>query len=50
MPKNGKGKFGGDPVPSGKGGLKTIGETTSTKQALKHAGHGKYAEKYGRKK
>ena len=43
-----KQKFGGDPVPSGKGGLRVKGETASTKKALKHAGNP--YEKYGRKK
>lgn len=43
-------KFVGDPASTkGKGGLRTIGETASTKKALAHAGNSK-ADKYGRKK
>jgi len=41
-------KFVGDPA-GGKGGLKTIGEGKSTKQALSHAGNSKKAASFGRK-
>ena len=44
-------KFVGDPAPVGKGsGLKTFGESKSTKAALSHAGNSKKADSYGRKK
>lgn len=43
-------RFVGDPAPSGKGGLKTQGETSSTKKLLAHAGNAKLAAKAGRKK
>lgn len=42
------GKMVGDPAPSGKGGLKTKGETDSTKKLLAHAKAD--SGKYGRKK
>lgn len=48
MPKHGK--FQGDPAPSGKGGLKTIGEKKATKDLLAKAGGAKYADKFGRKR
>lgn len=45
------GKMVGDPAPSGgKRGLKTFGETASTKKALAHAGNSAKASQYGRKK
>ena len=43
-------KFVSDPATRGAGGLKTKGETTSTKKLLAHAGNAKYADKMGRKK
>lgn len=45
-----KHKFQGDPAPSGKGGVKRVGETSSTKKALAHANSEKAAAPYGRKK
>ena len=44
------GKYVGNPAPSGKGGLKTLGETSSTKKLLSHAGNAKKADSFGKKK
>ena len=45
-----KGKFVADPASSGKGGLRTIGASASTKKALAHAGNAGKAAPLGRKK
>jgi len=42
-------KMVGDPAPSGKGGVKTRGESAATKKALAHSSNAKFAQ-YGRKK
>jgi hypothetical protein len=45
-----KGKFVADPASSGKGGLRTKGESASTKAALSHAKNAPKASSMGRKK
>lgn len=43
--------YQGDPAPSGKGGgLKTKGESASTKKALAHAKSSEKSSQFGRKK